>query len=122
MKHGKKGILYGKRVLAALAAAALLPGCAKRTAAPPGEAPAPVYERVPGTDYAEGKELLASVKTLEDAERLEELYGIELVEYGDGLAVFHSEEDPAAVVRRGEENGWPALEVNWLVSAFEESR
>ena len=119
MKFFKGKGIRGKTALMILAFTALLPGCTKRAEPAPRETPVPIHELKPGVDYEEGKELLATVGTLEDAERLEELYGIELVEFGDGLAVFHTEENPAEVVRRGEQNGWPALEVNHLVSAFD---
>lgn len=59
-----------------------------------------------------GRELLRSVESLEEAERLAECYGITLVEYIDGLAVFTTEEDPRDVIQRGRDNGWPELSRN----------
>ncbi len=110
-----------KTMFVLLAVAALLPGCAGRSAQPEPTPPPAVMP--PSTveqpqNYAEGKELLALAETEEESKQLADLYGIELVEFGSGLAVFHTEENPADVVRRGEENGWPALEVNYLVEAF----
>ncbi len=110
---------YGKAALILLVSAALLPGCAKRAAPQPSAVPSIVTEQ-PEKDYAEGKELLTLVKTEEEAEQLAELYGIELVEYGNGLAVFHTEENPYDVIWRGEENGWPELEINYIVTVFDE--
>ena len=66
----------------------------------------------------EGKELLALVETEEEALRIAELYGIELVSFQYGVAAYHTEEDPVAVIRRGQENGWPALEINHKMHLF----
>ncbi|MBR6208160.1 MAG: hypothetical protein IKQ69_04105 [Oscillospiraceae bacterium] len=63
-------------------------------------------------EYPEGRELFALAETEEAARAIAEEYGIELVEYRYGIAVFHTQEDPYAVVRRGAENGWTPLEVN----------
>ena len=46
------------------------------------------------------------------AQEIAELYGITLVDCQNGLALFFTEEDPEAVVRRGIENGWPELTLN----------
>ena len=64
------------------------------------------------SSYAEGKELYALVETEEEAAELAALYEIELVSFQSGVATFHTEEDPPAVIARGTENDWPPLEVN----------
>lgn len=101
-----------------LAAAAMLTGCAgirQGTAPmlrPSSEIPASnTFERV-----AEGKELLCTVESREQAEEVASLYGIELVDFSYSVAVFHTEEDPFEVIRRGEENDWPPLEVNRVIT------
>ena len=95
-----------KVLLTALALWLLLPGCAKQE--PVLNAPAPV------ASYAEGRELMAAAETREDAEALAALYGVELVDYREGLALFHTDEDPAVVKQRGIQNGWQELEINAL--------
>ena len=62
--------------------------------------------------YPEGKELVAAVSSMEEAEDIAGQYGIELLSYSLGVAVYHTEEDPYEVIKRGEDNGWPALEIN----------
>ncbi|MBR1456020.1 MAG: hypothetical protein IJ594_02515, partial [Oscillospiraceae bacterium] len=65
-------------------------------------------------EIAEGRELFTLADSEEEAQQLAELYGIELVEFGNGVATFHTEEPPAEVVARGQANGWPLIEVNYL--------
>ena len=47
------------------------------------------------------------------AQEIAQLYGITLVDFGYGIALYYTEEDPKAVIARGEENGWPALSMNY---------
>lgn len=70
------------------------------------------------TSYAEGKELFSLAETEEEARAIAELYGIELVSFSDGVAVYHTEEAPDTVVARGKENGWPPIDVNYIQKAF----
>ncbi len=65
-----------------------------------------------GAGIAEGEELWALAGSEEEAKEIAELYGIELVLYDQGVATFHTDEDPAAVIQRGIDNGWKALAVN----------
>lgn len=58
--------------------------------------------------------LLASVATQEEAEEIAEQYGITLVSYENGIAVYRTEEDPYNVIARGQENGYHKLSVNFI--------
>lgn len=89
----------------------LLCGCGKKP-----EAVIPVITEIPTQQgyIAEGKELFAVTDSREDAEKIAELYGIELAEYSSGVASFHTEEAPGAVIQQGEENNWPRLEINYI--------
>ncbi len=73
---------------------------------PPVSAVLPVYKQ--------GEELLSLTETEEDARAIAELYGIELISFSYGVAVYHTEEAPDAVIARGKENGWPSLSLNGL--------
>lgn len=63
-------------------------------------------------------QLMAEAEDHTAAEKLAEQYGITLVEYQEGLAVFFTEEDPQEVIRRGEENGWPQLSLNRMMNMY----
>ena len=58
-------------------------------------------------------QLIGKAKDNAEAAEIAELYGITLVDFGHGLALYYTEEDPKAVIARGEENGWPALSMNY---------
>ena len=58
-------------------------------------------------------QLIGSAEDKRKAEEIAELYGITLVDFGYGVALYYTEEDPKAVIARGEENGWPALSMNY---------
>ena len=68
--------------------------------------------------YSEEKPLIASVDTQEEAEELAELYDITLVDFSYGIASFYTEEDPYAVIQRGEKNGWKPLSINGIQTAY----
>ena len=84
----------------------------------PGVTPAPEDTESVPTDVSPRGQLMALVETQEEARKLAELYGIELVEYGEQVALFHTEEDPQTVIQRGVENGWPELSLNRPAHAF----
>ena len=65
---------------------------------------------------APGKELMATADTQAEAERIAELYGVELVSWSGHLAVFHTEEDLYDVIGRGDGKNWPPLEINRVVT------
>ena len=105
-----------KKLLITILAAvtAILPGCAGQTAEMPAEtAPAEA-------EYAEGAELLCMAEDEAEAMRIAELYGIELADWnGDAhIAVFHTEENPYEVIKRGKEQGFPTIEINYINHAL----
>ena len=120
-------------VLLLLLAAVIFAGCQKAaqdapaaSAAPPPEAsvsgtgptadatePAnlPTAASIPD-EYGSRGQLMATVDSQEDAQRLADLYGITLVDFRYRIAVFRTDENPRDVIRRGEEQGWPPLSLN----------
>ncbi len=72
----------------------------------------PQHETV--ENYVEGAELLCIVESEDEAKEIADMYGIELVDYKVGVATFHTEEDPRAVVERGIENGYPGISINGI--------
>ena len=100
-------------LLLSLLLCAALCGCGRQPA--PVAAPSGGPELAQEPDYAPGKELFTLADSEEEAREIAETYGIELVEYEMGVAAYHTQEDPFEVVRRGREQGWPALEVNHVV-------
>lgn len=100
--------------LLVLLAAGTFAGCRKNTPAETEaftmrETPAPIDEERP---------LVALAETREEAQSIAELYGIELADWGYGVATYRTEEDPREVIRRGQENGWPELSLNYIQQAF----
>ena len=94
-------------------------GCRRNV--PPVNKPIPtltVPTGEPDSLFAEDAPLIGKAETLEEAEELAQLYGITLVEFRQGAALFHTEEDPRAVIRRGQENGWPELSLNYVKTPF----
>ncbi|MCR4585038.1 MAG: hypothetical protein K5686_04880 [Lachnospiraceae bacterium] len=65
-------------------------------------------------DYAKGRELFCSADSEEEARAIAALYGITFVDFEYGIASFTTDEDPAAVVQRGKDNGWKSIEINYL--------
>ena len=58
--------------------------------------------------------LMAVVESEEEAMEIAEKYMIEFVSFQNRMALFQTEEDPYAVIRRGEENDYPPLSVNYV--------
>ena len=63
-------------------------------------------------------QLMASAQTQEEAQSIADLYGITLVDWGYGVATYRTDEDPREVIRRGQENAWPELSLNYIQQAF----
>ena len=66
-------------------------------------------------DYAKGEELCCIAESLDEAQKIAQDYGIELVRYNDGVAVFHTEDNPYDVVKSGKKKGYTELSVNTYV-------
>lgn len=97
-----------------LIVAVILCGCQREQVKPlPDEADSP---ELPPVD-PDGQ-LLCLTESLQEAEEIAALYGIELVSHADGLAVYHTEEDPRDVISRGAEKGWPELSMNYLLDLY----
>ena len=58
--------------------------------------------------------LMSEAESEEDAREIAEEYGIEFVSFENGVALYHTEEDPFEVIARGQENGYPQLSVNFI--------
>ena len=65
-----------------------------------------------GVTYALGRELYCLADSADEAAEIAEQYGIELMEFDEGVATFHTEDNPSDVVAYGEENGLRHLEIN----------
>lgn len=75
-------------------------------------------EPVQPDDTAPSGQLKGRAETQAEAEEIAALYGIQLVDYQNGLALFYTEEDPKTVIARGEENGWPQLSLNRVMQLY----
>ncbi|MFG6337255.1 MAG: hypothetical protein K1W31_02080 [Lachnospiraceae bacterium] len=64
-------------------------------------------------------QLMALVDTEEQAQEIAAQYGIEFVSFENGLALYHTEEDPFEVITRGQENGYPQISVNFVRSGYD---
>ncbi len=98
-----------KIVASLLLLGALLPGCARSVTVTPPPQTAVMPE------VAKGNELFCLADSEEEAKKIAELYGIELVEFSNGVATFHTEEPLDEVIKRGQDNGWKLLEINSVV-------
>lgn len=72
-------------------------------------------EQSPVSEFmAEDASLMAAVESEEEAMEIAGQYMVEFVSFENGIALFQTEEDPYAVIRRGEENDYPPLSVNYV--------
>lgn len=69
-------------------------------------------------DEAVNKTLVGLAETEEEAEKIAELYNIELLTFSTGVAVYKTEEDLNTVIKRGKDNGYPELSVNHSVMMY----
>lgn len=77
--------------------------------------PRPEGDKPVAGEPAAGQELMCLADSREEAQRIADLYEIELVSWEEHVAVFHTEEDPNEVIRRGEANDWPRLDINHVI-------
>ncbi|MBD5450103.1 MAG: hypothetical protein HDR28_08120 [Lachnospiraceae bacterium] len=63
--------------------------------------------------------LMAAAESEEEAQEIAEQYGIELVSYENGIALYHTEEYPFDVIARGQENGYPQLSINFVRTGYD---
>ena len=75
-------------------------------------------QHIPGSEMEEIKvdenALAGAADSEQQAQEIAEQYGIELISYENGIAVYHTDEDPYEVIARGEENGYPPLSINYI--------
>lgn len=64
---------------------------------------------VPDTDTIE---LTAFADTEEEAQRIAELYQIELQSFSEGVAAYTTDKDPNVLIAMGQEQGYPLLYEN----------
>ncbi len=69
-------------------------------------------------DIVGGSELTCLADSREEAEEIAKSYGIELVHFSSGVASFHTDGDPADVIKRGKEQGLKELSINRYNKAF----
>ncbi len=100
-----------------LAFSLFLFGCRNTSPANPIISPSPSRSPQSAT-ISPGAELIALAESEEEAREIAEQYGVELVGFSSGVAVFHTEEDPNSVIEKGRQNGWPELALNHTVQGF----
>lgn len=66
--------------------------------------------------------LMTDADTQKEAEDIAEQYGITLVSYENGIAIYQTEEDPYDVIARGQQNGYHELSVNFIRSIEDETQ
>ena len=109
-------------IVGVLILAVVLVGCPRApaeptaTAQPPPPSTAPTAAETEATQTAQtessGTQLMGPAETLEEARELAEQYGVELLRWNYGLAVYYTEENPTEVIRRAEAAGLPELSIN----------
>lgn len=109
-------------IVGVLILAVVLVGCTRAPAGPSTETPthppstAPTAAETETTQTAQtessGTQLTGPAETLEEARELAEKYGVELLRWNYGVAVYYTEENPSEVNRRAEAAGLPELSIN----------
>ncbi len=61
-----------------------------------------------------GMELICLAESKQEAEEIASSYGIDLVDFSNGVAAFHTDEDPQAVIEKGKDKGLKELSLNRL--------
>ena len=96
----------------------LLVGCGRRAEVLPGRGTEATLSPAPANGdplYVPGQ-LMGEAETEEEALEIAGLYGIELIRFRNGIAVYQTDEDLDTVIERGRANGWPALEKDGLLT------
>ncbi len=70
---------------------------------------------IPDQNVVEGAELICLAGSAEEAQQIADAYQIELVSFGDGVAVFHTDRDLNEVISYGKKNKLPELSPNQIV-------
>lgn len=65
-----------------------------------------------GAIMGEKVSMIALADTKEEAKKIAELYGIELVNFSYGVAEYETTKDPQELIALGEKNNYPALSIN----------
>ena len=109
-------------IVGVLILAVVLVGCTRAPAEPtataqthpPSTAPTAAETETTQTAQTEssGTQLTGPAETLEEARELAEKYGVELLRWNYGVAVYYTEENPSEVNRRAEAAGLPELSIN----------
>lgn len=58
--------------------------------------------------------LMATAESEEEAQNIADLYGITLVSFDNGIALYQTDKDIFEVIARGQENGYPELSINYV--------
>lgn len=69
---------------------------------------------------ADEYKLLAQVSSEEEAKEIADLYGITLLDYLNGVARYHTDEDPTELIEMGKKKGYPLLSISQEMKIFEE--
>ncbi len=64
------------------------------------------------TEYGNEGCLMALAENEEEAQKISELYQIELVSFSYGVAVYQTDKNPHDVIKYGKEKGYPQLSIN----------
>jgi hypothetical protein len=79
--------------------------------------PAAKPEQTAGDAEVVNNQLIGEAQTQEEAQQIADLYGIELISFNYGIAVFKTEEPAEDVIERGKQNCWPLLEPDHIIEA-----
>lgn len=63
----------------------------------------------PEEEVSDSSQLTALTDSLEEAQEIADLYGIELDSYSYGVAVYHTDKDISEVIQLGLDNDYPTL-------------
>ncbi|MCH5260639.1 MAG: hypothetical protein J1F18_12835 [Lachnospiraceae bacterium] len=74
---------------------------------------------LPSGEMSATAPLMSLAESEEEARNIAELYGIVFVSFQNGVATYYTDEDPYQVIARGEENGYPAVYINYRNEPFD---